>query len=287
MNPSDDAHKLFVAGLPDGITEEVLRDLFAESGTQVMDVSVPRDRMTGRPRGFAFVRLSSPEDVDHALSILDGHVLGGTSISVRRFKAEPPVRGDRPMGGSAGGPPSGGSTGFNRGPAADTSDRTLYVGNLPYDTTQEEVEGMLNEAGAGGIVRVHLPIDPEGRRRGFGFVTVESPEGARAAVDQLRGATLRGRPLVVNLALPRAAPGGAPGAGPSRMGGPRSSGPMGPSMGPGGPGPAANRFGPPAKPAAARDFSRKKKPEGEAGPGRAGRAARRDGEAHWKVDDDE
>ena len=48
-----------VAGLPDSVTEEVLRDLFAEAGTQVAELTLPRDRMSGRPRGFAFVKLGS------------------------------------------------------------------------------------------------------------------------------------------------------------------------------------------------------------------------------------
>jgi len=279
MNPSDDAHKLFVAGLPESITEEALRDLFDGSGIQVVDVSLPRDRMTGRPRGFAFVRLSGPEDVDRALSLLDGHMLGGVSISVRRFKSEPPVRGERPVGG----PPSGG-----RGPAVDTSDRTLYVGNLPYDATQEELETLLREAGADSVVRVHMPVDPDGRRRGFGFVTLASAESARTTVEQLKGAALRGRSLVVNLALPKSAPGGGGGA---PRGGPRSFGPPGPSMGPGGGAPSgapANRFGPPAKPAGARDFTKRKKTEGDGGPGGRGRGgSRRDNEANWRVDDDD
>ncbi len=76
MISNDDAQKLFVAGLPDSVTDVVLRDLFTGAGTQVVDLSIPRDRMTGRPRGFAFVTLSSPDDVERALSMLDGHVLG-------------------------------------------------------------------------------------------------------------------------------------------------------------------------------------------------------------------
>ena len=90
---NDDANKLFVAGLAEGVTDSMLRALFSENGIDVLDVSMPRDRATGRPRGFAFVRLSSPEEVDRALSQLNGHLLGGASISVRRFNAEPPARG--------------------------------------------------------------------------------------------------------------------------------------------------------------------------------------------------
>jgi nucleolin len=97
-----------------------------------------------------------------------------------------------------GGPPSGGMGG---GPPAP--DRTLYVGNLPYDATQEEVEALITGTGAGPVVRVHLPMDPDGRKRGFGFVTMASADAAKAAIDALRGADIRSRRLVVNLAHPK------------------------------------------------------------------------------------
>ena len=44
--------KLFVAGLPDSISEDVLKQLFEATGGKVVAVSLPKDRMTGRPRGF-------------------------------------------------------------------------------------------------------------------------------------------------------------------------------------------------------------------------------------------
>ena len=53
------------------------------------------------------------------------------------------------------------------------------------------------------MVRVHLPMDPDGRKRGFGFVTMASADAAKGAIDALRGADIRGRRLVVNLAHPK------------------------------------------------------------------------------------
>ncbi|MGL1260176.1 hypothetical protein ACSTKG_00350, partial [Vibrio parahaemolyticus] len=49
-------------------------------------------------------------------------------------------------------------------------DSTLYVGNLPYDCSTQEVEQLINAATAteGQVLRVHLPMDPDGRKRGFG-----------------------------------------------------------------------------------------------------------------------
>lgn len=185
---AEDSRKLFVAGLPDSMTEEVLRQLFEATGGSVVEVSLPKDRATGRPRGFGFVTLSSADEASSAREALDGTMQSGRSISVRPFQAEPPKRGE-------GGPRS------SRDQSAP--DRTLYVGNLPYDTTTEEVEELLRESGAGPVVRVNLPTDAEGRRRGFGFVTMGSADAAKSAIEALRSAEVRNRRLVVNLAHPK------------------------------------------------------------------------------------
>jgi RNA recognition motif-containing protein len=200
--------KLFVAGLPDSISEEVLKQLFEATGGTVVNVSLPKDRATGRPRGFGFVTLSTPAEAQAARDALDGSMQAGKSISVRPFQAEPPRRdgagpggpGPRSFGGGGGG---GGGPGGPRGQQA-APDRTLYVGNLPYDCTQQELEQLISGvAGQGQVVRVHLPTDPDGRKRGFGFVTMASAETAKTASDQLKTADLRGRRLVVNLAHPK------------------------------------------------------------------------------------
>jgi hypothetical protein len=169
--------KLFVAGLPDSISEDVLKQLFEATGGKVVGVSLPKDRTTGRPRGFGFVTLSTPAEAQAARDALDGSMQAGRSISVRPFQAEPPKR-DGAMGGPRMGGPGAGPGG-PRGPGGPQApDRTLYVGNLPYDATQEEVQVLVNGVVADGVVRVHLPTDADGRKRGFGFVTMASAETA-------------------------------------------------------------------------------------------------------------
>jgi len=211
---TEDACKLFVAGLPDSVTEDVLRQIFEAAGGTVTDVSLPRDRATGRPRGFGFVTFSTPDEANNARQSLDGSLQAGRSISVRPFSSEPPRRGEGGPGASPGGGPGG-------GPGGAGEDRTLYVGNLPYDASQQEVAGFLGEHGVTAIVRVHLPAGPDGRPRGFGFVTLASAEAANEAIISLRGVEVRGRRLLVNIAHPRgSAPAGGGGRGP---GGPRPS----------------------------------------------------------------
>src|SRR5258708_8683013 len=194
--------KLFVAGLPDSISEDVLKQLFEAGGGKVVSVSRPKDRTTGRPRGFGFVTLATPGEAQAARDALDGSMQAGRSISVRPFQAEPPKR---DAGGARTGGPGGpvGARGPGGGAPPPAPDRTLYVGNLPYDATVEEVQGLINTAAPDGVVRVHLPMDADGRKRGFGFVTMASSEVAKTAADALRTAELRQRRLIVNLAHPK------------------------------------------------------------------------------------
>jgi nucleolin len=214
---TEDARKLFVAGLPDSVTEDALREIFEAVGGTVVDVSLPRDRATGRPRGFGFVTFSTSEEAGNARNALDGSLQAGRSISVRPFSSEPPRRGE--------GRPDGGGGGGAGGPPAPSEDRTLYVGNLPYDISQQEVAELLGQSGVTQIVRVHLPAGPDGRPRGFGFVTLGSAEAANEAIIQLRGVDVRGRRLMVNIAHPRGAgPGGAGPGGGRGAPGPRSEG---------------------------------------------------------------
>lgn len=252
---AEDSRKLFVAGLPDSITEDVLRQLFEATGGNVVEVSLPKDRATGRPRGFGFVTLATVEEATSARESLDGSFQGGKSISVRPFQAEPPRRDGilRPgMGGPGMGAPGMGmgAPGMGMGPPgmgggmgmggpAGAPDRTLYVGNLPYDATVEEVEGLIGASSAGPVVRVHLPMDPDGRKRGFGFVTMASADAAKGAIEALKGADIRGRRLVVNLAHPK----GERPAGGDRPGGGYAGGGGGGYAGGGGGGGGGSRTG--------------------------------------------
>ncbi|MBN1607866.1 MAG: hypothetical protein JW940_14610 [Polyangiaceae bacterium] len=187
---NEDARKLFVAGLSESIDENVLRALFEGTGTTIVSISLPRDRATGRPRGFGFVTLATEDEAEKARGKLDGTFQGGRAISVRRFHVDPPKRADGRPEPAASSPVAEGST--------------LYVGNLPYDVTHAELEALFGQGGLGSIVRLHMPLSPEGRSRGFGFVTLANPDAAQRAAQALHQSDLRGRRLIVNLAHAKA-----------------------------------------------------------------------------------
>jgi RNA recognition motif-containing protein len=79
---------------------------------------------------------------------------------------------------------------------------SIYVGNLSFKVTQEDVSSVFAEYGT--VKRVQLPTDREtGRMRGFGFVEMASDAEEDAAIEALDGAEWMGRNLKVNKAKPR------------------------------------------------------------------------------------
>jgi RNA recognition motif-containing protein len=79
---------------------------------------------------------------------------------------------------------------------------SIFVGNLSYEVTQEDLNSVFAEYGS--VKRVNVPTDREtGRVRGFAFVEMETPAQEQAAITALDGAEWMGRTLKVNPAKPR------------------------------------------------------------------------------------
>lgn len=78
----------------------------------------------------------------------------------------------------------------------------LYVGNLPYSTTEEQLTELFSRAGAVDSVRVMRDM-ATGRARGFAFVQMGTDAEARKAITELHEYQLEGRALVVNEARPK------------------------------------------------------------------------------------
>jgi len=97
--------------------------------------------------------------------------------------------------------------------------KKLYVGNLSYDVTSSDLEALL--AAHGTVLSAEVIMDrTTGRSKGFGFVEMDSPAEADAAIAALNGKPHGGRTLTVNEAKPRAPrPGGGGGGGGGGRGG--------------------------------------------------------------------
>ena len=100
------SNKLFVGNLSFNTTENDLQDAFAAHGT-VVEANLMMDRMSGRPRGFGFVTMSSPAEAQAAIAALNGKEMDGRALTVNEAKP----REERPGGGGGGGRGYGGGGG--------------------------------------------------------------------------------------------------------------------------------------------------------------------------------
>lgn len=94
----------------------------------------------------------------------------------------------------------------------------MYVGNLPFKATAQEITDLFSQYGA--VTDVFLPVDRDtGRPRGFAFVSMDTPEAMNAAIEGLNGKDFGGRNLAINEARPREERPGGFGSGPRGGGG--------------------------------------------------------------------
>ena len=97
----------------------------------------------------------------------------------------------------------------------------LFVGNLPYQTLEQDIQDLFSQAG--NVTSVNLMFDKfTGKSRGFAFVELSTAEEANKAVEMFNGKDMQGRPLTVNIARPREERPRAQGGGGFR-GGPRDN----------------------------------------------------------------
>lgn len=83
----------------------------------------------------------------------------------------------------------------------------IYVGNLPFQTTEDDLRELFGAHGS--VDNVNIIMDRmTGRSRGFGFVEMSDADAAQTAINALNGQDLNGRPLTVNEAKPRTEGGG-------------------------------------------------------------------------------
>jgi cold-inducible RNA-binding protein len=96
----------------------------------------------------------------------------------------------------------GDNTDGQRSEGANNMSTNIYVGNLAFTTTSNELETLFGEHGP--VTSAHVITDREtGRSRGFGFVEMATSDAANTAIDALDGSDFGGRNLKVNIAKPR------------------------------------------------------------------------------------
>ena len=110
------ATKLYVGGLPYSTQEDALKELFAQAGS-VTSATIIMDKMSGRSKGFGFVEMSTDEEAQKAVSMLNGQEFEGRKLTVneaRPMEARPPRTGGNGGYGGGNGGYGGGSRGGRR-----------------------------------------------------------------------------------------------------------------------------------------------------------------------------
>lgn len=105
--------KLYVGNLPFKATEDELRELFGQHGA-VLEVALPMDRQSGRPRGFAFVTMENAEGGQKACEALNGYAFQGRNLTVNEARPPEPRSGGGGGYGGGGGGYGGGGRGGDR-----------------------------------------------------------------------------------------------------------------------------------------------------------------------------
>jgi RNA recognition motif-containing protein len=165
--------------------------LFTEYGS-VSKINMPIDRETGRPRGFAFVNMSNAQEHAAAIAALNESEVGGRTIYVSESVPKEKYAANKKDKYDATRKPRT----ERRGPRGTK----IYVGNLSFDTTMEDVQAAFSEFGE--VKDCFVPLDYDGNPRGFAFVTLDD-DNALAAIEGMDGVELGGRTLNVKKSLPK------------------------------------------------------------------------------------
>nr|XP_010940713.1 28 kDa ribonucleoprotein, chloroplastic isoform X2 [Elaeis guineensis] len=161
--PAQQNTKLYFGNLPYSCDSAQLAGIIQEYANPEL-VEVLYDRDTGRSRGFAFVTMSSIEDCEAVIQNLDGSQYSGRTMRVN-FSDKPKPK----------------------EPLYPESDYKLFVGNLSWSVTSENLTQAFQEYG--NVVGARVLYDGDtGRSRGYGFVCYSTKEEMDAALQYLNGA---------------------------------------------------------------------------------------------------
>ncbi|KAF5463959.1 hypothetical protein F2P56_014078 [Juglans regia] len=162
----------YVGNLDPQVSEELLWELFVQAGP-VVNVYVPKDRVTNLHQGYGFVEFRSEEDADYAIKVLNMIKLYGKPIRVNKASQDKKSL----------------DVGAN-----------LFIGNLDPDVDEKLLYDTFS---AFGVIVTNPKImrDPEsGNSRGFGFISYDSFEASDAAIEAMTGQYLCNRQITVSYA---------------------------------------------------------------------------------------
>ncbi|KAG0259009.1 hypothetical protein BG011_002872 [Mortierella polycephala] len=185
-------YHIFIGDLSPEINDETLSQAFSAFGTMT-DARVMWDANSGKSRGYGFAAYKERADAERAIATMNGQILGNRAVrcnwASQRGMPGPAFAHGMHQGGNSFKMVAGQAHQFNT---------TVYVGNLPPHTTQEDLIPFFQSFGC--VVDMRLQPD-----RGFAFVKLETHEKAANAIVHLAGTMINGRPAKLSWGKDRTA----------------------------------------------------------------------------------
>jgi len=171
VQPGETPYAIFIRNIVFDANEQHLTEAFEKYGT-VSKAAIARDAR-GMSRGYGFVWFSGAEEMDKAASQADGSFWHG-----RRIQVAPRIKKHGPRSGGGSKEPT----------------RTIYIGNIPYETTDVELNRLFQDLD--GVTDVRVAVDrTTGWPRGFAHADFSDVQSAVKAFSKLQGSSIGGREL--------------------------------------------------------------------------------------------
>ncbi|EXJ56399.1 nucleolin [Cladophialophora yegresii CBS 114405] len=185
---------LFVGNLSWNVDEEWLKSEFEEFG-EIAGVRLITNRDDGRSKGYGYVEFINAADATKAYDAKKGTDLDGRPLNIDYANAKKDAREKQQ------------ARGQRFGDQLSEPSDTLFLGNLSFEATEDDVYNLFSPFGTAAGVRI--PTNPEdGSVKGFGYVTFASVDEAKAALEGAQGSFIKNRPVRIDYASSRRQNGG-------------------------------------------------------------------------------
>ncbi len=167
--------KLFIRNLSWSVTEEQLSSLFNDIGS-VISVKIPTRREDNKPRGFAFVEMSSADEASQAIEQLNGYTLDDRDIVIA-FQDE--------------------NHSGNKPTTQTTKNANLFIRNIGYSVSEQDLRHLFEPQGV--VLSVKIPTDRDtGEQKSFGFVEMGSADDAENVIKACNNTFLKENNIVID-----------------------------------------------------------------------------------------
>eukprot|EP00897_Mesotaenium_endlicherianum_P004067 jgi/Mesen1/3689/ME000202S02775 len=171
-------HSIFVGDLANDVTDYVLTETFRNQFPSVKGAKVVTDSVTGRSKGYGFVRFGSEEERDRALSEMNGQYCSNRPMRISVATPKKPM-----PGGGGRGPPSQQQYGSPNAGDSDPSNTTVFVGGLDPAIGEDQLRQVFSAYGE--TIYVKIPYG-----KGCGFVQFGNRASAEAALQGVHGTVI-------------------------------------------------------------------------------------------------